>query len=161
MPATYEWIQQTTASGSSTVMTVSSIPQTYTDLVVLVDGNFNGDNILVFSVNGAANNTIGSIWTSTPNTNQNIPWQNGNNSWPSRMGGGHRLQVMNYTDTTNYKNILYNGASDRSDLNSAGVYVGGMTYVGASAITSLSFSNYSTNNWLAGSTVNVWGIKKA
>lgn len=44
MPATYEPIQTFTASGSSTTFSFSTLPTTYTDLVIVLVGTLTGSN---------------------------------------------------------------------------------------------------------------------
>lgn len=110
MPATYEPIATTTGSGS---ITFSSIPSTYTDLILIVKNStastgvnnsirVNGDSGANYSstqVYGASGG-LGSLRTSS--TSQ---------SWGG-IGGADSvtiIQFMNYSNTTTYKTWMGNG----------------------------------------------------
>ena len=107
---TYEAIATATASGSTNIITFSSIPQTYTDLVLVVkaDGSGQGGYQVRLNSDSAGNYSAtrligdGSAATSDRGTNKN----NLTTEWG---GGSYNMYVthfMNYANTTTYKTAL-------------------------------------------------------
>jgi hypothetical protein len=164
MPATYEPISTQTLGTAQASVTFSSIPATYTDLVLVMSGTtasggadsssiqFNGDTTTNYSftniqgngtsaVSGRASNSsgfAGGLVSSTEVTNT-------------------IYQVFNYTNTTTFKTVLSRG-------NIAGVLT--RTSVGLwrktpEAITSILLKNDSAQNFAVGYTFTLYGIKAA
>jgi hypothetical protein len=150
-------IQTYTVSGSSTTLiTFNSIPQTYTDLVIVQSGSepggadsgafqFNGDTGTNYSYTILSGN--GSSASSSRASNTNL-------GGALLIGTGQSISIaniMNYANTTTYKTWLSRGnAVD----NSTRAYVG--TWRSTSAITSLTIT-YGTA-LSAGSTFTLYGI---
>jgi len=163
--ATYEKIEAITASGSSSSITFSTIPATYTDLVMVAavstassTGNprlrFNGDTGSNYSVTtlygsgSAAGSTRGSsetsvllIATTFMNTTHDM---------------NLIIQVQNYSNTTTNKTLLA-----RANKASAGVDQSVGLWRNTAAITSMTIFSASGANFSTASTFTLYGIKAA
>lgn len=160
MPATYEPIATANGTGSSGVVTFSSIPATYTDLIVasniIGDANsavrirLNGDTtdsnysyILLYgtaSVAGSTNNTASQIYighanTSTPNASV--------------------ISLNNYSNTTTFKTVLSRG----NQVNQFVSAVVGL-WRNTAAINSVTIV-MDSGNFTTGATFTIYGIKAA
>jgi len=162
--ATYEKIATYTAPSSVTNITFSSIPSTYTDLVLIgrtslnVGGlgtnylaTYNGDSGTNYSYTYLEGNgsTAGSGRSSNA-TFMDVMYQ------PSSGAIGTLImQVFNYSNTTTYKTMLSKAATAAS---------GFLAYAGlwrsTAAINSINLYG-GTNNIIAGSTFTLYGIKAA
>jgi hypothetical protein len=110
--ATYEPIATTTASSGTTV-TFSSVPQTYTDLFLVVEGygteptgvtlHFNGDT----NQNYSYTTVSGSGTAASSGSNINMSFINGGVFSTSR--GVSTYNIMNYSNTTTYKTVIGRG----------------------------------------------------
>lgn len=161
MPATYEPISTQTVSGTSTsTITFSSIPQTYTDLVLVsvvtqsadVGSNlrFNSDTGTNYSYTRlagtgssanserVANLTLIPFSFGTLNQLTNVIWQ-----------------IQNYSNTTTYKTAI-------SRNNNTYDWLGSLVALwrSTSAISTVSF-NVASGYIVAGSTFTLYGIKAA
>jgi len=157
MPITYEPIATTTLGTSASSVTFSTIPGTYTDLVLVVNGTstatngnemqFNGDTgnnysfTLLYGTGSAAvssrNSNISFAYAGRTNTNQSVSI----------------TQIMNYANTTTYKTVLTR-ASSNGDIVMANVSLWRST----SAITSLVYAGATFNS---GTVFTLYGIKAA
>ena len=155
MPAgsTYEPIATTTLGSASAGVTFSSIPQTYTDLVIVVDGNttsgptdnnmqFNGDTSSNYTITGLYGDGSTAASFRSAATNMEV----GGIHWAS--GRGNRIvNIMNYSNATTYKTILSRVASctliqarvglwrSTSAITSIYVFVGASTYTAGTSFT--------------------------
>jgi len=169
MPKTYAPIATTTVSGSSTNAVVfSSIPQTYTDLVVVAfsrSASASGSqNIYIFensdfSTNRSSKFLIGNGTTAIPSGSLSAAaMQSGyiaSNSDASNVFSTTIIQYLNYSNTGVNKTSI-------SRSNSAGfVDTRVKLWPVNTAISELWISNDSNNNWVAGSTFTLYGIKAA
>lgn len=112
MASTYTPIATTTAS-SGTTITFSSIPQTYTDLVLVAEGygteptgltiHFNGDTSQIYSYTILS----GSGSAASSGRNTSMSYINGGVFSTSR--GVSIYNIMNYTNTTTYKTAICRG----------------------------------------------------
>ena len=164
MPATYEFISKVVADGSSYKMTISNIPQTYTDLVFVGDVIFNGDNIMELFANSTnqTNNFSYEYFWWDPNTANTGKVNNGELPRIARTNGLFKMDVLDYTNSDKYKCFQLHNAADRSDSGAASNQWAIGTIWTFSPITSFTFANYySGNTWAAGSSISVFGIKKA
>ena len=167
MALTYDPIATTTISGSSTnTYTFSSIPSTYTDLV-LAFANFQGTTNYSFALrfNGDSgsnysytvlegNGTSASSGTSTSTTG----YYNGAViGFPDSKSSG-MFSIMNYSNSTTYKTILGRYNYRGTGLSGMGISVG--TWRNTSAINSVTFF-LASGNFTAGSSATLYGIKAA
>jgi hypothetical protein len=125
--ATYEPIQTTTLGSAAASYTFSSIPSTYTDLVLIINGKititaevpvieFNGDTALNYSFtrltgNGTTASSARSTGTALIPPTWNIYWNNAN-------PGTAIMNIMNYANTTTYKTVLSRGSEAASSVQS-------------------------------------------
>jgi hypothetical protein len=164
MPAgsTYTPIATTTLGSAAASYTFSSIPSTYTDLILITSGNIAtaSDRGLQFQVNG---DTSG---------NYSLTYLDGNGSAASSGRGSNELNgsvglsssasivanvahFMNYSNTTTYKTVLSRG-------NNAGARVRAAVNLwrSTSAINSITIFD-TAYNLSAGFTATLYGIASA
>jgi hypothetical protein len=155
-------LSTTSLSGATT--TISSINQTYVNLVIFVSGVTNATNDGELRVAPNATTNITTIFrsrgSSTVDNSQNdYLWLNSGASTLSRTNANNSffLQINNYSSTTAYKSISVNGVYFDSNNGSwYGVNSGGGIQTN-SAISSLVFSNSGGN--LSTGTVLIYGVK--
>jgi len=166
MPSTYEVISATTVGTAAQTVTLSSIPATYTDLVVVVNAQasvqsdlyltFNGDTSAVYS-----NTTLygdGTSAGSRRDTRGNAYMVLTYYGAVTTTAGNsvHTINVMNYANTTTHKTVL-----TRANAASSGVDASVGLWGSTAAITSITFDLPSTRTFSAGSTFTLYGIKAA
>ena len=167
MAATYTPIATTTGTGSATSITFSSIPSTYTDLILVFNegpASGGGDRLLAW-VNGdnsgtnySATSLVGNgSAASSARTNNYAKWylDFGAMTQPSDNNNTYIIHFQNYANTTTYKTIL-------GRFNMASAFVS--TIVGlwrsTSAINSITISG-NTSNISTSSTFTLYGILSA
>lgn len=160
MPKTYEPIQTVTVSGSSTTsMVFNTIPQTYTDLVIVWVGSATGSMIKVLNFNGSGSTYTSTVMYNNGSTtraaaNYSSPYLDVVNAAANRaMCVAH---IFNYTNTTTNK--IYMSRQTCSDISNE-LIVG--TWQSTSAITSLTVNTHSSNAFTDGTTATLYGIKAA
>jgi hypothetical protein len=116
MAATYEPIQTYTASGSSAEINFTSIPSTYTDLVLIIGSvattsgapnicfQYNGDTASNYSATYIEGN--GSSAGSTRRSNQSLFTEAMNISLGGSTLSNVILNIQNYSNATTYKTTL-------------------------------------------------------
>lgn len=166
MASTYSPIATTTLGSASATVTFSSIPSTYTDLILICSMtatatldtrvNFNSDT----GTNYSATRLMGDGTSATSNRSTNRGWIDLN-----YVGGVGTtapttsiLQLNNYSNSTTYKTTLLR-ANEMS-----GTYQGTEAIVGlwrsTAAINRLDITT-STSTFATGSTFTLYGIKSA
>lgn len=163
MPATYEPIATVTASGVASFLVMSSIPSTYTDLVLV--------GVFPKSASASARLTINSD-TGT-NYSQTTLYGDGTSAVSARESSvGYFFfsdfltastsnpnmsitHFMNYSNTTTYKTWL-----DRSGVASIGTSAQVGMWRSTAAINRIDV-NTSTGTFSAGTTFTLYGIKAA
>lgn len=164
MPATFENISTTTLTSAQATITFSSIPQTYTDLrIVLVSiydapGNdsrfrFNGDTGTSYAT--TCINSEGTAVDSLRSNTDGIYWS----LWQSYTAATYMLltaDIFSYTGNT-FKSSLNTSSSAFSNGN-VSTTVG--TWRNTSAITSITLFQ-GGGNFIAGTTATLFGIKAA
>lgn len=158
MPATYEPIATTTLSSSAANYTFSSIPSTYTDLVLVASTKNTVFEIFNLQFNGDTGSNYS--WTTLAGNTSSA--SSGRNSSNTAMNIGLRrngmapnvFHIMNYSNTTTYKTVLAtaNSASDQIRLN-----VG--LWKSTSAINSIKIA--AGNDFTAGTMFTLYGIAAA
>jgi len=157
MPITYEPIATTTLGTSASSVTFSTIPGTYTDLVLVVNGTSTATNGNEMQFNGDTGNNYsftllygdGSSATSSRNSNISFAYAGRTNTNQSVS----ITQIMNYANTTTYKTVLTR-ANSNGDIVMANV----STWRSTSAITSLVYAGATFNS---GTVFTLYGIKAA
>ncbi len=157
--ATYEPIATTTASGSTNIITFSSIPQTYTDLVLIVkaDGANQGGYRVRFNSDSAINYSATRIYgdgttaTSDRETNKNDLTTN----WGGGAYNMYITHIQNYSNTTTYKTALTRISENR--------YVVAMVSMwrNTAAISTITVQNPSETNFASTATFTLYGIAAA
>jgi hypothetical protein len=161
MPATYDPIATNTLGSSSGSVTFSSIPSTYTDLIIVfsgttpalvaVDIQFNGDTSAIYSRLIMSAN--GSTTVSDRELNQN----QSSIGLSTTAQSNTIFQVFNYSNTTIFKTIL-----SRANTPASLVRACFGLYRSTSAITSVTLSvTNSSSTFDTGSTFTLYGIKAA
>jgi hypothetical protein len=159
--STYNAIGSVTLSSAQTQVTFSNIPQTYTDLVVVVEGAGSTGGDLKFTLNGDAATNYSTTWlsgdgsTATSLRHNNYAYAEADR-WESvttTLGAtAHILNVMNYSNSTTFKTTLI-----RSNSAAAGTSALVSLYRSTAAITSMTLF-LSGGTFSTGSTFNLYGV---
>jgi hypothetical protein len=164
MPSTYEPIATQTLGSAAASVTFSSIPATYTDLIIVTQ-----------AISASADD-VGIRFNSDSGTNYSQTWLSGNGS--SAFSGRYssstsvyldiygsmgttlfnnaNVQIMNYANTTTNKTFL-----SRSNRAGAGVDAIVGLWRNTAAITTIVLAPTSGVNFSTGSTFTLYGIKAA
>jgi hypothetical protein len=157
MPTTYEPIATTTLGSTTTSVSFTSIPSTYTDLVIIFSGTssalaginiqFNSDTATNYSRTVLDGN--GTAASSSRETNQVA----------STLGLSSTTQsdtifnIFNYANSTTYKTVL-----SRANVSASLVRAAVGLWRSTAAITSITLSN---PTFSIGSTFTLYGVKAA
>lgn len=173
MPSTYTLISSNTLTSSAASVTFSSIPATYTDLVLKistrgdnggtvpssVELTFNGNNAN-FSRTDLTGN--GSAAASARNSNQtNIRLTNHSNGSASTANAfsNSEIYIPNYNGSTNKPIGSFGVGETNASAASMGAVAG--LWGNTSAITSITIANYTDNAFVTGSSFYLYGIKNS
>ena len=170
MPATYEPIASQTVPSSTASVTFSSIPGTYTDLVLVIVGGTDsqGDNIRIrFNSDTGTNYSTTHLSGNGSSATSNRASSQAAISVSYNVGGGSDLaqhyvvNVMSYANANVFKTTL----STVSQPNGSTSYPGIEKIVGlwrsTSAITSIDVIRTGGGNLLTNSVLSLYGIKAA
>ena len=161
--ATYSPIATTTLGSAAASYTFSSIPSTYTDLILVANGRSTSGSTtgIKYTYNGSGgtaysrttlygNGTSASSDRATSQGYIDIPWDGGAISTVI-------TQIQNYSNSTTYKTALFRA-------NTGGTHVFGAAvglWQNTAAITSVTLLEASGGTFIAGSTFTLWGILNA
>ena len=161
MAKTYEPIATTTASGSTSQYTFTSIPATYTDLVlVIMAANASASNFeITFNSDTGSNYSrtqLSGNGTSASSARESNYTSYRTLSTPASTStfAIANFNIMNYSNTTTYKTLL-----DRGGYASDQAYAQVGLWRSTAAITSIKL--LCGSNLSAGSTFTLYGIKAA
>jgi hypothetical protein len=165
MPATYEPIATLTGNSSATSLTFSSIPQTYTDLVIVCNSGSVGAANIQLQFNGDTGGNYSAtilygIGSGAPATGRYTNLTEcyigpGAASLPNSITTTAIGNIMNYSNTTTNKTVISNyGNSAIEDTSFISLWRN------TAAITSIRLFSYSSA-YLSGSTFTMYGIKAA
>lgn len=164
MPGTYEKIASNTLSSSQASITFSSISGSYTDLVIVTNvkstttGNmtlrFNSDSSSLYSYTRLTGDGTSGASSRITGFNQLFTDSQGYFDGDN-FNQVKTINIMNYSNTTTFKTCLI-----RSNRVQTGIDAIAGLYRSTSAITSILLSG-NGNNFVAGSTFNLYGIKGA
>lgn len=174
MAITYKLIQTINLTGTVASFAFTSIPQTFTDLVIKGSGRMGAGSDTSFSCffnsdNGTQLNyqvILGRVQTSNGVREATRSTALGENSASYLPGagdtanvfGGLDMYITNYT-STGIKMINTRSATPDTSTNRAFIQVYGNRYSTASAITDITFTT--GNNWVANTEFSLYGIKRA
>ena len=156
--ATYEAIATYSSSGSSTEFDFTAIANTYTDLVIIIDGKTTGGATFACQVNGDGS----SLYSSTRGYGSGSTTGSDRGSgarWDFSIGSATDplniiLQFQNYSNTSVFKSVL---CRSNNPLNYVGAIAG--LYRSTSAISSIKI--YTTSTFASGTSATLYGIKAA
>jgi len=165
MPATYEPISTQTLGSAVATVTFSTIPATYTDLVLVYEAGNSGN--IYDGTFARFNSDTGSNYSWTYLLGNGSSAISGRESSVTRTGAGASgasrgmsiIQLMNYANTTTYKTILTRRSVVDAAGNSMGAEVG--LWRSTAAISSVELTVQSGTNFDVGSTFTLYGIKAA
>ena len=161
MPATYEPISTQTLGTATATVTFSSIPATYTDLVLVFNGTaastqnmelrFNGDT----ATNYSATRLLGDGGVAVSDRSSTSDVMLVGNLYTSQTA--NILQIMNYANTTTFKTVLCRSNNDSAQV-SARV---GLWRKTPEAITTILLRPSGGANFSTGGVFTLYGIKAA
>jgi len=161
MDKTYEPIAAQTLGSAAASVTFGSIPQTYTDLV-LIASTQTSNNVDVFmrfnsdtANNYSLTNMVGNGTSASSNrltSRSDIIIMSGN---PSTSISTYIVNIFNYTNATTFKTSLI-----RSNLNDRVAAIVGLWRATPAAITTINI-RVDTGNFNTGSSFTLYGIKAA
>jgi len=171
MAKTYEPIATTTLGSAQASYTFSSIPSTYTDLIIVASIKADSTTIATPALRFNGDTT----------SNYSATWLYGNGSTASSSRGSNATylytgdyvagvestnfatfisHIFNYANTTTYKTVL----SRNNQINSADGETGatvGLWRKTPEAISTILYTSTNGANYAAGSTFTLYGIKAA
>lgn len=162
MAVTYEPIATTTLGSAAASVTFSSIPSTYTDLILIIDGSVTGNAGIQLRFNSDSN----SNYSFTRMTGDGTSASSDRSSNATFMELGYYLSttrnmnilhIFNYANTTTFKTVLNRANAQSSNI-------GTQAYVELwrktpEAINTILIQN--ANQFTSGSTFTLYGIKAA
>ena len=177
MPNTYVALATQTLGSATATVTFSSIPQGYTDLVLVISAKstgsvfFNDNFFVTFNGDSATNYSrtriTGNGSTATSGRGLNDPYAvfgqlpNATSGNSANDRSANITSIMNYSNTTTFKTVLSRSnaiPSGSTSTNSVEAYVN--LWRSTAAITSMSITS-SAGNLDTGSTFSLYGIKTA
>jgi hypothetical protein len=168
MAVTYEPISSTTISGTSTsTITFSSIPQTYTDLELVIQVRENstsdGNTFINFNSDTGTNYSLTQLYGSGSSGSSNRVssqtktgfYGNASQTDASTTYGLSKAYILNYSNSTTYKSIYSQG-----NFTNIEVVARMHLWRSTAAITRIDLT-LATGNYANGSVVTLYGIKAA
>lgn len=167
MAITYEPIASATLSSANSVLTVSSIPGTYTDLRVIFtwlhDSSAGTVNI---RMNSSSAETYYYNWGNGDGTSATTNYGSGNAfsdlstaTATTTIPGLIILDIFQYANTSYNKTMLAQTALDKAGSGNVRFYCG--LWPSTSAISSIRFADTTGASMKTGTSVTVYGITKA
>lgn len=166
MPATYEPIVTTTLSSAATSISFTSIPNSYTDLVLVWRGSYSGGQgeiRLRFNNDSATNYSLTSLngdGSSAASAGSNNIAQ-GNIGWYTELGTNQAMSIahiFNYAGST-FKTFLAEFSNDKNGSGSAERLVN--LYRSTSAVDRIDIIAFGVASFTSGTTATLYGILKA
>lgn len=161
--STYTPIATTTLGSPTASYTFSSIPSTYTDLVLIIGGsNVSGDQGIVTQVGNGSIDT-GSNYSTTYLLGNGSSASSGRASNDTSIIAGRMdanpstsiIHYMNYSNTTTYKTVLGRGNDGTYVIQHVGLWRN------TAAINTIKVYNLSSVNFAAGTVITLYGIAAA
>lgn len=161
--ATYSLIASAAGTGSSGTVTFSSIPTTFTDLVIVANGTtasntgwslqFNSDTASNYSTTYVEGSGTAAVSERYSSTILRVAW---NSLWNSSTPSNNIVNIQDYANTTTYKTVLFR--SNSSSYVEAGV---GLWRATPAAITNITITTAAAGgaNFTTASTFKLYGIQ--
>ena len=170
MANTYTLISSNVLSSSAASVTFSSIPSTYTDLVLRYSGRMDAgaNKILKIQIAGADTSLSYTRLVGDPSSSPSSGSGTGS-SWAGYTDGSTmtastfssgEIYLSNYASTSAYKAFSTVGIAERNATDARMMAVAGL-YSSNSAISSITLLDISTANWVSGSSFYLYGIKNS
>ena len=177
MPSTYTPIATTTLGSDSNYITFNSIANTYTDLIVVVNGKSTttgpaSDCYVRLATGGGAVDTGNNYSTtrlqgdgagaySSRTTSQSLAQAGGVPAGTAGANdrGANIYHFMNYANTSTFKTFLTRGNSTASNQSYGSASADVSLWRNTGAITSIQF--ITNGNYASGSTFTLYGVKSA
>jgi len=163
MPATYEPIATTTLGSAQASITFSSIPQTYTDLVLVINAISNGNDAMIYQLNGDTNGANYKQVTSggSGDGTSGFSFRQDLNTFGGVFSTYRNCYILNfprYTSTATYHQMIGHGGVPRDTVRAYA-----STWFNTAAITSITVASFSTPSYTlsSGSIATLYGIKAA
>jgi hypothetical protein len=166
MPTTYEPIATQTVASTTGAVTFSSIPQTYTDLMLVSSRSQTSAARLYVRFNNDTSNLYSDVWLSSDGANAFAGKDTGQsgisiggiwNGTTTTTWAANITHIMNYRNTTTFKSTLTKDANDKNGSGTVETMIG--LYRSTSAITTVNV--FGGSNFAVGSTFTLYGIKAA
>ena len=159
MASTYNPISTTTFSSNTTSYTFSSIPATYTDLVLVISGNFTADvsGGLTFNNDSGSNYSATRMYGDGTNATSNGSYAATQMAFTTGTGttrSTFKINIFSYSSSSVYKPVIIEAAMDTISLRS------GMWF-STSAINRIDVTANSGQQFVSGTTLTLYGIKAA
>lgn len=161
MPATYEPIATLTGTGSSATLSFTSIPATYTDLVLVINGALStGNNTRMRFNNDTASNysntALSGDGASASSYRDSSQTSFSYTGYTDATISNFIFNIMNYANTTTYKTFIQRRNLSTSQVSST---VG--LWRSTSAINQVDVYSASGATWTTTTTATLYGIKAA
>jgi len=160
MAQTYEAITTQTLGSNQTTITLSSIPLTYTDLIIVANGasTSGGSMFARFNGDAGANYSFTYFYGDGSSVAGGRSLSQANGIGGSRNGigtqGGGVMQINNYSNTSTYK-VMFSRQFGHNQI----VWFSTGRWANTAAITSISFTDESGGQFTTGFTITLYGIK--
>jgi hypothetical protein len=165
MAATYEHISTQTLSVATADIFFNSIPQTYTDLVLVMTGGctvnagvghrLNSNNTTSYGVTFfEGNGTTATTNRTISDTYMRVGWVA---TWSTTLVNSLVSHFQDYSNSTTFKNVT----TQINDFTNGAVGISTACFRNTSAITSINIMTSSGTTYLVGSTFSLYGIKAA
>jgi hypothetical protein len=169
MANTYTLIDKTTLTGTQSSITFTSIPNTFTDLVVLLsvrsNRSFTNDSLGI-KPNGSTSNRSGrtllgdgSSASSTTTTEEIAYAALTGGTATSNTFSNIAIYCPNYT-SSNFKSMSADGVME-NNATFSGSSLNAFLWSNTAAITSLEFTSATGNSFVSGCTAYLYGIKNS
>jgi hypothetical protein len=156
----------TVGSGGSSSIQFNSIPQTYTDLYLVLSLRSTGTGtpyaLMRFNSNASnyTNKRVTGDGSSTPSsgspTSYIVLGVTDTTSQTTNIFSSHSIYISNYAGS-NYKSVLSDNNSENNST-TAYIYMMAGAWANTSAISSISITEENSNNWAQYSTATLYGI---
>ena len=161
MAQTYEPLATATSSGSSATISFTSIPATYTDLYIVVNGTVaNANNTMLMQYNSdTAANYSSTVLSGDGSTTESFRGTSTSDMYCGRISttqSTNIIQIQNYANTTTYKTFISRGNNTAARVSA---FVG--TWRNTAAITTVTLSFNGAGSFASGTTATIYGIKAA